>query len=114
MARTKLDMSFLYWPVPARPFTGSIFISLIASRSAKTLLEALRTATLNPARFLGLHNSGFVGPNARADLILLDANPLEDVRNTQRIVGVVLRGKYLDRTSLDQLLRDSARLAEKY
>jgi imidazolonepropionase-like amidohydrolase len=75
-------------------------------------LEALRAATLNPARFLEATDSlGTVAPGKLADLVLLDANPLEDIRNTQRIHAVVLNGRYLDRRALDALLGSAARHA---
>jgi imidazolonepropionase-like amidohydrolase len=68
-------------------------------------LEALQAATLNPARYQEATDSlGAVEPGKLADLVLLDANPLEDIRHTQRIAGVVLNGRYLDRRALDALL----------
>ncbi len=74
-------------------------------RAGFTPLEALKTATLNPAIYLGLEKQlGTVEPGKFADLVLLDANPIEDIRNTQKIAGVILRGRYLSRTDLDQLL----------
>jgi hypothetical protein len=70
--------------------------------------DALRAATLNPARFLGITDSlGAVEPGMLADLVLLDANPLEDISNTRRIRAVVLKGRYLDRTALDRLLSET-------
>ena len=70
-----------------------------------TPLEALQSATLNVAKFLGKTESmGTVAPGKAADLVLLDANPLEDIGNTKRIHAVVLRGRFLDRTNLDQIL----------
>jgi imidazolonepropionase-like amidohydrolase len=70
-----------------------------------TPLEALRTATLSPAVFLDATDSlGTVAPGKLADLVLLEANPLHDIQNTRRIAGVVLNGRYLDRTALDGLL----------
>jgi pimeloyl-ACP methyl ester carboxylesterase len=73
--------------------------------SGLTPLEALRTATLNPARYLGRTDDlGTVAPGRLADLVLLDANPLEDIRNTQRIRAVVLDGRYFDRLALDEVL----------
>jgi imidazolonepropionase-like amidohydrolase len=48
-----------------------------------------------------------------ADLVLLEANPLEDIRNTRRISGVVLNGKYLDRAALDALLENVAATARE-
>ncbi|GAC1516931.1 MAG: amidohydrolase family protein [Gemmatimonadaceae bacterium] len=70
-----------------------------------TPLEALQTATFNPARFLGATDSlGTVGVGKIADLILLDANPLVDIHNTTHIRAVVSNGHYLDRAALDRLL----------
>ena len=68
-------------------------------------LEALQTATLRAAEFLGVENRlGSVEVGKIANLVLLDANPLQDVRNTQKIRGVILRGTFLDRKRLDELL----------
>lgn len=67
--------------------------------------EALKTATINPARFAGIENEvGRVAPGYAADLILLDASPLQDIRNTRRIDSVILRGQLLDRAALDAML----------
>jgi imidazolonepropionase-like amidohydrolase len=70
-----------------------------------TPLEALQTATRNAGRYLGLE-AGTVEKGKSADLVLLEANPLEDIRNTQRIAGVMARGKWLDRAALDGLLAE--------
>jgi imidazolonepropionase-like amidohydrolase len=70
-----------------------------------TPLEALQAATLEPARFLGrMADHGTVEPGKRADLVLLDANPLLDIANTRRIHAVVLDGRLLRRAELDSLL----------
>jgi hypothetical protein len=70
-------------------------------------MEALQTATRNPAKFLGeLDEMGTVEEGKVADLVLLDANPLEDIRNTQKIRTVVLNGRYLDRAALDRMLAE--------
>ena len=67
-------------------------------------LEALQTATLNPAMFYDkLGDYGSVQPGRVADLVMLGANPLVDVRNTRTIVGVVADGRYLSSADLDQL-----------
>ncbi len=69
-----------------------------------TPLEALQTATLNPARFLGkLDDFGSVHTGGIADLVLLAANPLDDIGNTRKIVGVVADGRYVSQASLHQL-----------
>ena len=67
-------------------------------------LAALKTATVNVAKFLGIPSEfGVVGPGYRADLLLLDANPLEDIRATSRIAGVMLRGRWFDAAALQSL-----------
>jgi len=72
-----------------------------------TPLEALQTATIKPAQFLDkVSDYGTVEPGKIADLDLLDANPLDDISNTQKIAGVVLAGRYLSRTELDRILQD--------
>jgi cytosine/adenosine deaminase-related metal-dependent hydrolase len=71
-----------------------------------TPLEALRTATYNPADYLGMKGSlGTIEKGKLADLVLLDANPLEDIRNTRRISVVIANGRVFDRLALAQLLQ---------
>jgi imidazolonepropionase-like amidohydrolase len=73
-----------------------------------TPFEALRTATANPALLLGVPGEfGIVVPGARADLLLLDANPLDDVGNTERLAGVMVRGRWLPASEL-QRMREEA------
>jgi imidazolonepropionase-like amidohydrolase len=61
-------------------------------------MEALMTVTYNPARYLGLLDSlGTVEQGKTADLVLLEANPLDDISNTQRINAVIMNGRYLPR-----------------
>jgi imidazolonepropionase-like amidohydrolase len=70
-----------------------------------TPLEALQTATLNPARFLGMEDQlGTVEKGKLADLVLLSANPLVDIANTQKVAGVVSNGHYFSRADLDKML----------
>jgi hypothetical protein len=70
-----------------------------------TPLQALRAATRDAAEFLGLEDTGTIESGKRADLVLLDANPLADIHNTQKIDAVILGGKLLDRHALDGLLK---------
>jgi imidazolonepropionase-like amidohydrolase len=70
-----------------------------------TPLEALQSVTLDAAQFLGRADDfGSVANGKAADLVLLDANPLDDIHNTQKIRAVIVQGKYLDRAALDALL----------
>jgi len=68
-------------------------------------MEALRTATLRAAEFLGVqHDFGSVEEGKIANLVLLDADPSNDIRNTQKIRAVILHGKFMDREQLNELL----------
>jgi imidazolonepropionase-like amidohydrolase len=74
-------------------------------RAGLTPMQALQTATLNPAKFLGtLADQGTVERGKFADLVILDANPLDDIANTKKIRAVVLAGRYFDRAALDRML----------
>ncbi|HYV95896.1 MAG TPA: amidohydrolase family protein, partial [Gemmatimonadaceae bacterium] len=69
-----------------------------------TPLQALQTATLNPARFYGkLNEYGSVAAGHVADLVLLRANPLENIANTRSIAGVVADGRYFSQAAIDSL-----------
>ena len=71
-----------------------------------TPLEALQTATLNPARFFGMEDQlGTVAMGKMADLVLLDANPLADIANTQKIAAVIVNGRYFSRNDLQRVLQ---------
>lgn len=77
-------------------------------RAGLTPMEALRTATINPARFLGVIDSlGTVAPGKVADLVLLDANPLTDIADTKRIRAVIQGGRLFNRRALDAMLADA-------
>jgi hypothetical protein len=79
-----------------------------------TPLEALQTATLNPAKAIhGTDSLGTVAPGKLADLVLLDADPLADITNTTAIRAVVANGRYFDRAALDQLLTDAQAKTKK-
>ena len=79
-----------------------------------TPLEALQAATRNPAIFLGeLNSQGTVERGKAANLVLLEANPLEDIRNTQRINAVVLNGRLLPKDQLQRMLAEAEAAARK-
>lgn len=66
-----------------------------------TPFQALQTATVNPARYFQKSSEfGTVEAGKRADLVLLDANPLADISNTRAIAGVMVRGKWLAKDEL--------------
>ncbi|HKW13362.1 MAG TPA: amidohydrolase family protein [Candidatus Krumholzibacteria bacterium] len=98
------------------PFTFPGFslhdeLSLL-NEAGLTPAEALRAATLNPAIFMNATDSlGTVEKGKRADLVLLDANPLTDIHNTQKVNAVVLNGKLYDRAALDALMADEQKQA---
>ena len=78
-------------------------------RAGVPTIDALRAATISPARmFAGTDSLGSIAPGMLADLVLLDADPLEDIRNTQRVRAVVAGGRFYDRAALDAILQRSA------
>ena len=83
-------------------------------RAGMSPLAALRTATVNPARYLDREMTlGTIAPGRAADLVLLDANPLEDIANVRRIRAVVTAGRFLDRSALDRLLTEAKVAAQQ-
>jgi imidazolonepropionase-like amidohydrolase len=91
-------------------------LRLFVSDVGMTPYQALRAATAIPATFLGeAREVGTIAARKRADLVLLDANPLADIGAIDRIVGVMVRGRWLPRTDIDQRLeavaRDNARVS---
>jgi imidazolonepropionase-like amidohydrolase len=83
-------------------------------KAGLTPMEALRTATVNPARFLGItDSSGTIEKGRYADLVLLDANPLDNINNTQRIQAVIVNGRYFSHSALQRLLSEAESFAKK-
>jgi imidazolonepropionase-like amidohydrolase len=81
-------------------------------KAGLTPYQALRAATSDPARFLGIGaESGTVSVGKRADLLLVEANPLEEISHLWRRVGVVLAGRWLPQAELDAMLE---RMAASY
>jgi imidazolonepropionase-like amidohydrolase len=83
-------------------------------KAGLTPMEALQTATINPAEYLGIQDSlGTIEENKIADLVLLDANPLKNINNTQKINAVIINGKFFSRTDLDKMLAQVEMAASK-
>lgn len=81
-------------------------LEMLVKSGGLTPLQALQTATLNPARYLDREQElGAVEEGKLADLVLLDKNPLEDIRNTTSISAVVLDGKLMEKQTLDQSVK---------
>src|SRR5215831_16910256 len=83
-------------------------------KAGLTPMDALQAATRNAADYLGMLNSfGTVETGKTADLLLLNADPLADIRNTQKIAGVTMGGKFWPSSSLGQMLKDVEALAAR-
>jgi len=86
---------------------ASLAIELVARMYlfGYTSVEALKTATINAAKFSGVQNQfGSIAAGKAADMLILNANPLRAIRNTQSIDGLFFNRRYLDRAALDRLL----------
>jgi len=80
--------------------------------SGLTPMQALQAATINPSRVLG-SDTGAIAKGKLADLVLLDANPLDDIRNAQKIDAVIAQGRVYRRADLDRLLDEGEKLAAR-
>jgi imidazolonepropionase-like amidohydrolase len=79
-----------------------------------TPLEALQTATIDPAKFLGREKElGTIEKGKLADLVLLDADPLVDINNTRKIIAVIANGRYFSKAQLERMLADVEARAEQ-
>ena len=80
-------------------------LETLVEKGGMTPQQALEAATLTPARYFNLQGKlGTIEPNKIADLVLLNANPLERIQNTTTVRSVIKGGQLLDRKALDQLL----------
>lgn len=77
-------------------------------------MEALQIATRTPAEFFGMGDSlGAVEQGKIADLILLEANPLEQISNTKKIFAVIVGGRYCDRAARQKMIEGARPSAMK-
>lgn len=82
----------------------------LLSRGGLSNHEVLRAATLEPARYLGATDSlGTIEAGKLADIVMLEANPLVNIRNTRRIRAVVANGRVYDQTALRALIQAPTR-----
>ena len=81
------------------------------SQAGLSNLRVLQTATLGSARYLGVRDRGTIERGSVADLVLLDADPLRDIRNTTTINSVVVRGQVIDPTARQRMLDDVKKAA---
>jgi hypothetical protein len=99
------------YAVPGRSLHEELGLFVAAGLTPRA---ALRAATTSPALYLEARDSlGTIRAGAVADLVLLDADPLMDIANTQRIRAVVARGRYFDRAALDKMIAGAARVAQQ-
>lgn len=80
-----------------------------------TPTQALKTATLNPAKFFKMDGKlGTIKVQNYADMVVLNSDPLRDIRNTKDINAVILNGRYINRKSLDQIMAKAIADIKKY
>jgi hypothetical protein len=90
--------------VPLEPGFSLLQEIVLMVGGGLTPLQALQSATLNPAKLMKATDSlGTVAPGKLADLVLLDANPVADIRNVLKVRAVVANGRYFDRPILDAM-----------
>ncbi len=89
------------WTIPGSTLHDELEQLVAAGMSPH---QALRAATIAPARFFEDDQLGSIEKGKAADLVMLDANPLEDIRNTRKIAAVFARGKYYSRQNLAAIL----------
>ena len=99
MAGTDTPIGYL---IPGR----SLHIELeVLVESGFSNLEAIKAATINPATFFGIDDkTGRIKNGHKADLVILNSNPLDKIRNTQDISAVIKSGHLISRESLDSLI----------
>ena len=74
-----------------------------------TPFQALRTGTVNVAKYLGEKNSGVIEVGAVSNILLLNGNPLDDVKNTRKISGVLLGDHWMDEEQIEAELKKLAK-----
>ncbi len=89
-------------------------LQLLVKYVGLTPMEAIISATRYPAEFFSIQNAlGTIEKGKIADLVLVDANPLDDISNTKRIAAVVLNGKYFSKEARERMLAEVEAAAKK-
>lgn len=87
---------------------------VLLNNAGLSTLQALQSATLNPAKYLNKTDSlGTIAPNKYADILLLSENPLSDITHTRKIEGLVLNGRYYSKNDLEGLKQKAKEASEK-
>jgi hypothetical protein len=77
-------------------------------KAGLTPFAALQTATINPATYLGVNKrTGTIETGKEADLLLLDKNPLKDIKDTRTIIGVFADGNWYDKKAIEKMLDEA-------
>jgi imidazolonepropionase-like amidohydrolase len=85
-------------------------LELLVTEGKLTTLQSLRTATSNVAKWMHAENDfGSIAPGQRADLVILEVDPLMNISNVRRIVAVVRDGVLMERPAIDRLLTAALR-----
>jgi imidazolonepropionase-like amidohydrolase len=102
--------NFAYRDWPHTPGSGLHGEMEVLVEAGIPVAEVLRMTTIGNASFLGVDADGVaVVPGARADLLLLESDPMASIEATRRIAGVVLRGRWIDADEARALREADAR-----
>ncbi|EAR14820.1 amidohydrolase family protein [Robiginitalea biformata] len=83
----------------------------LLNKAGMSPYQILKASTVIPARYLGREKlEGTVEIGKQANLVLLEDNPLEDIRNSRKISGVILRGRWIDRSHINRMLEEVQKL----
>jgi len=86
----------------------------LLAQAGMTPLQVLQAATVNPSKLFNFPDLGTVEQGKIADLVLLDGNPLQEIRNTRRIFAVIAGGRLADKKALGQLAQEAKKSAASF
>ena len=109
------SLSSAGWPSPQTRTAALLAKAVAGSATALNAHSALRMATLNGARALGLETqTGSLEPGKLADLVILNADPTQNIRNTEQIDRVMLNGRLYDAATLNETVTGTRRRQPYY